>query len=85
MRPDHFFRMVEAYHYNEEKSWMQTRRLGAIILNMMRGESDKVIKDSDVQWLPMIDKPFKKITSPKIIMTPEEMRERAIKAGIIKE
>ena len=83
MRPDHFFRMIEAYHYNEEKSWLPIRRLSSIVANMMRSEDDKVVKESDIIWLSMFDKPEPpKITSAPIILTPEQIREKQIRAGI---
>jgi hypothetical protein len=86
MRPDHFFRMAEAYHYNEEKSIIPIRRLSAIVANLLRGEDDKIIKETDIHWLSMFDKPEPpKITSAPIILTPEQIREKQIRAGIIKE
>jgi len=86
MRPDHFFRMVEAYHYNEEKSIIPIRRLSAIVANLLRSEDDAVIKETDIHWLTMIDKPEPpKITSKPIYLTPEQIREKQIRAGLIKE
>lgn len=57
MRPDLYYRMVEAYYYREQKSWLPFRRLSAIVANMMRGEDDVAIKDSDIEWLTLIDTP----------------------------
>lgn len=58
MRPDLYYRMVEAYYYREQKSWLPFRRLSAIVANLIRGEDDPIVKDSDIEWLTLIDKPL---------------------------
>jgi hypothetical protein len=86
MRPDNYRRIVEAYYYNEQKSWLPFRKLYAIIGNMMGSEDNGEIKEQDFIFLPMIDTPPPpKKQSPPLVLTDEQRREKAIRAGLIKE
>lgn len=85
MRPDHFMRKVEAYHYNEQKSWLPWRKLYTMFHNSFSEES---CEETEMMWLPMIDEleEEQEIVKPAILSaTPEEIRRIMIEDGIIKE
>lgn len=85
MRPDHFQRMVEAYRYREEKSWLPWRKLFTVLHNNF---SDDNLSESEAIWLPMIDTVEEKeeIKPPALVSaTSEEIRRIMIQDGIIKE
>lgn len=86
MRPDNYRRIVEAYYYNEQKSWLPFRKLYAIIGNMLGSEDNGTIKEQDFVYLSMIDTPPpQKKESPPLVLTAEQKRQKAIRAGLIKE
>jgi Asp-tRNA(Asn)/Glu-tRNA(Gln) amidotransferase A subunit family amidase len=86
MRPDNYRRIVEAYYYKEQKSWLPFRKLYNLIGNMLSSEENSQIKEQDFIFLPMIDTPPppKKQSKP-LVLTAEQKREKAIRAGLIKE
>lgn len=74
MRPDNYLRLVDAYYYREQKSWLPWRKLYAIVINAL---SEERITEEEIIWLPYIDKeepPEIKSTQP-IILTREEIRK----------
>jgi hypothetical protein len=53
---------------------------------MMGSEDNGEIKEQDFIFLPMIDTPpLPKKQSPRLVLTEEQRREKAIRAGLIKE
>lgn len=78
--------MVEAYYYREQKAWLPFRRLSAIVLNAIRGEDDKPVKEHEIQWLTMIDEPpAPPKKSEPVVWTDEQLKEFQKKFGYLKE
>lgn len=76
MRPDLYYIMVEAYYYREQKAWLPIRRLSAIVANLIRGEDDPIVKDSDIEWLTLIDKPLPPpIKSAPVVWSKEDLEK----------
>lgn len=83
MRPDLYYRMVEAYYYRQQKECVPIRRLSAIVSNLMRGEDDEITKESDIHWLSMIDEPPKpKKKSEPIVWSDERLQQFYTEYGI---
>ena len=85
MRPDNYMRMVEAYHYNEQKAWLPWRKLYTMIHNSL---SEETCEESEMMWLPMLDEveEEQEIVKPALLSaSPEEIRRIMIEDGILKE
>lgn len=86
MRPDLYYRMVEAYYYRQQLAWLPFRRLAAIVANMARSEESEPVEENQIEWLTMIDTP----PPPKIKSEPVYWDDEKVKAfqrsiGIITE
>ena len=86
MRPDHYMRKVEAYYYNEQKSWLPWRKLYTMIHNSF-SEEKETCEETEIMWLPLIDEvEEEEIVKPALLSaSPEEIRRIMIQDGIIKE
>lgn len=85
MRPDHYMLKVEAYYYNEQKSWLPWRKLYTMFHNSF---SEEVSEETEMMWLSMIDEieEEQEIQKPALLSaSPEEIRRIMIEDGIIKE
>ena len=78
-------RKVEAYHYNDQKSWLPWRKLYTMIHNSF---SEETCEETEMMWLPMLDEieEEQEIVKPALLSaSPEEIRRIMIEDGIIKE